>query len=203
MDKKRKSDVPTPAAERGEVYEGTEGRKKTRKNKSEELDFFSEVTDDKDMQLQDLTVKEADRSEGIMKAKIRPGAKRTKKPPKSLENFICRPSVRVFQRPEPVGQSVCKRKDGISAKTRSYSQLCHSVQKKCNTDSLATKDNSATTNTDPSALSPSSHIPSSIISPAPDSPTARAAKKVEASHYIPGHYVLLMCEIKIRIKSMP
>ncbi|KAB5587004.1 hypothetical protein PHYPO_G00007980 [Pangasianodon hypophthalmus] len=178
MDKKRKNDLPTPAPERGRVYEGTEGRKKTRKTKSEELDFISEETDGRDKQLQDLTVKETDQSEGSMKAKISPGAKRTKKPPKSLENFICRPSVRVFQRPEPVGQSVCKRRDRISAKTRSYSQLCHPVQKKCNTDSLVTKDNSAMTNTDPSALSPSSLIPSSITSPASDSPNTRAAKKV-------------------------
>ncbi|XP_058251113.1 histone-lysine N-methyltransferase ASH1L-like isoform X3 [Hemibagrus wyckioides] len=178
MDKKRKSDLPTPAPERGREFEGTEGRKKMRKTKSEELDFFSEGTDGRDKQLQDLAVKEADHSEANMKGKIRPGAKRTKKPPKSLENFICRPSVRMFQRPEPVGQSVCKRRDGISAKTRRYSQLCHPVQKKCNTDSLETKDNSAMTNTDPSALSLSSLIPSSIISPASDSPTTRAAKKV-------------------------
>ncbi|XP_060777696.1 histone-lysine N-methyltransferase ASH1L-like isoform X4 [Neoarius graeffei] len=175
MDKKRKNDLRTPAPERGKACEGTEGRKKTRKTKSEELDFFSEGTDGRDKQQQDLTVQEADNSEGNMKAKIRSGAKRTKKPPKSLENFICRPSVRVFQRPE---QSVCKRRDGISAKTRRYSHLCHPVQKKCNTDPLVTKDNSALTNTDPSALSPSSLIPSSIMSPASDSPTTRAAKKV-------------------------
>ncbi|XP_017326431.2 histone-lysine N-methyltransferase ASH1L isoform X4 [Ictalurus punctatus] len=178
MDKKRKNDLPMPAPERGRVYEGTEGRKKVRKTKSDELDFFSEGTDGCDNQLQDLTVKEADHSEGNMKAKISPGAKRTKKPPKSLENFICRPSVRVFQRPEPVRQSVCKRRDGISSKTRRYSQSCHPEQKKCNTDSLVTKDNSAMTNTDPSALSPSSLIPSSIMCPASDSPTTRAAKKV-------------------------
>lgn len=196
MDKKSKNDVPMPAPERGRVCEGTEGKKKPRKTKSEELDFFSEGSDDRDKQLQDLTVKEADHSEGNMKAKIRPGAKRTKKPPKSLENFICRPSVRVFQRPEPVGQSVCKRRDGISAKTRRYSQLCHPVRKKCNTDTLGTKDNSARTNTDPSALSSSSLIPSSIMSPASDSPTTRAAKKVGASHFILGiMFVLLIFEI--------
>lgn len=186
MDKKRKNGVPMPSPERGRVYEGTEGRKKIKKTKTEELEFFSEGSDDRDKQLQDLTVKEADHSEGNMKAKIRPGAKRTKKPPKSLENFICRPSVRVFQRPEPVGQSGCKRRDGISAKTRRYSQLCQPVQKKCSTDSLVTKDNSAMTNTDPSALSPSSLIPSSIMSPASDSPTTRAAKKVGASHFMLG-----------------
>lgn len=186
MDKKRKNDVPTPSPERGRVYEGTEGRKNMRKTKSEELDFCSEGTDGRDKQLQDLTLKEADHSESNIKAKIRPGAKRTKKPPKSLENFICRPSVRVFQRPELVGQSVCKRRDGISAKTRRYSQLCHPVQKKCKTDSLVTKDNSAMTNTDPSALSPSSLIPSSIITPASDSSTTRAAKKVGASHFMPA-----------------
>ncbi|KAI5618317.1 hypothetical protein C0J50_22299 [Silurus asotus] len=159
------------------MSEGTEGKTTPRKNKSDDLDFFSEETDGRDNQLHDLTVKEADCSEGNMKAKIRPAAKRTKKPPKSLENFICRPSVRVFQRPEPLGQSVCKRRDGISAKTRCYSQLCHPVQKKCNTDSLVTKDNTAMTNTDPSALSPSSLVTSGIMSPPSNSPTTRATKK--------------------------
>lgn len=167
-----------PMPERARVYEGTEGRNKVRKSKSDELDFFSGGTDGREKQLQDLTVKEAEHSEGNMKAKISPGAKRTKKPPKSLENFICRPSIRVFQRPEPVRQSVCKRRDGISSKTRRYSQLCPPEQKKCNTDSLVTKDNSALTNTDPSALSSSSLIPSSIMCPASDSPSTRAAKKV-------------------------
>lgn len=196
MDKKRKNGVPMPVPERGTVYEGTEGRKKMRKTKSVELEFFSEESDDRDKELQDLTVKEADHSEGNMKSKIRPGAKRTKKPPKSLENFICRPSVRVFQRPEPLGQSICKRRDGISAKTRRYSQLCHPVQKKCNTDSLVTKGSSAMTNTDPSALSPSSLIPSSIMSPTSDSPTTRASKKVGASNFLMGiMFVLLMSEI--------
>ncbi|XP_060726377.1 histone-lysine N-methyltransferase ASH1L-like isoform X2 [Tachysurus vachellii] len=178
MDKKRKNDLPTPAPERVREFEGTEGRKKMRKTNTEELDFFTDGTDGRDKQLQDLAVKEVDHSEGNMKGKISPGAKRTKKPPKSLENFICRPSVRVFQRPEPVGRSVCKRRDGINSKTKRLSQLCHPVQKKCNTDSLETKDNSAMTNTDSSALSLSSLIPSSIISPASDSSTTRAAKKV-------------------------
>ncbi|KAI5106069.1 putative histone-lysine N-methyltransferase ASH1L isoform X1, partial [Silurus meridionalis] len=178
MDKKKKPDLPRPTAERARMSEGTEGKKTPRKTKSDDLDFFFEETDGRDNQLHDLTVKEADCSEGNMKAKIRPAAKRTKKPPKSLENFICRPSVRVFQRPEPLGQSVCKRRDGISAKTRCYSQLCHPVQKKCNTDSLVTKDNTAMTNTDPSALSSSSLITSGIMLPPSNSPTTRAAKKV-------------------------
>ncbi|KAM9488214.1 histone-lysine N-methyltransferase ASH1L-like isoform 2-T3 [Clarias gariepinus] len=178
MDKRRKNDLSTPAPEREKACEETEGRKKTKKTKSEELDFLSEGTDGQDKQLQDLTIREADHSEDSLKAKITPGAKRTKKPPKSLENFICRPSVRVFQRPESIGQSVCKRRDGISAKTRLYSQLCHPVQKKCNTDSVVTKDNSVVTNTDPSALSPSSHIPSSIMSLASDTASTRSSKKV-------------------------
>ncbi|TSR75297.1 Histone-lysine N-methyltransferase ASH1L [Bagarius yarrelli] len=173
MDKKRKNNSPTPAPEEKTDVDGTESRKKPKKTKSEECDFFLERTDSREKQLQDLEVKHTDYSDGNMKAKISPGTKRTKKPPKSLENFICRPSIRMFQRVEPVGRNVCKRRDGISAKTRLYSQLCGPVKKKSNTDSLETKDN-----TDSSALSSSSLIPSGIISPAADSLTTRAAKKV-------------------------
>lgn len=48
---------------------------------------------------QEFSVKEADYSEGSVKLKIGLGTKRTKKPPKILENYVCRPHIRTSLRP--------------------------------------------------------------------------------------------------------
>ncbi|XP_076137009.1 histone-lysine N-methyltransferase ASH1L-like isoform X3 [Alosa pseudoharengus] len=48
---------------------------------------------------QEFSVKEADYSEGCVKLKIGLGTKRTKKPPKILENYVCRPHIRTSLRP--------------------------------------------------------------------------------------------------------
>lgn len=47
---------------------------------------------------QEFSVKEADYSEGCVKLKIGLGTKRTKKPPKILENYVCRPHIRTSLR---------------------------------------------------------------------------------------------------------
>lgn len=51
---------------------------------------------------QEFSIKEASFQEGSLKLKIQT-TKRTKKPPKSLENYICPPEIRMTIRP-PVGE---------------------------------------------------------------------------------------------------
>ncbi|XP_017570059.1 histone-lysine N-methyltransferase ASH1L isoform X1 [Pygocentrus nattereri] len=166
MDKKRKTDSPTPTPERGGEHE----RKKMRA-KAEEASSIEPEGQDK--ALQDLTGKEHDSSEANVKVKMGLGAKRTKKPPKSLENFICRPTIRVSQRPAPaVG-------DGARAKSKSSNQLHQPVQKKCNGNSRASKTSSSTsTDQNQSTQSLSALTTSKKGSPASDSPNTTAAKKI-------------------------
>lgn len=52
---------------------------------------------------QEFSIKEASFQEGSLKLKIQT-TKRTKKPPKNLENYICPPEIRMTIRP-PVGES--------------------------------------------------------------------------------------------------
>eukprot|EP00063_Salmo_salar_P042045 XP_014016880.1 PREDICTED: SET-binding protein-like [Salmo salar] len=49
---------------------------------------------------QEFSIKEASFQEGSLKLKIQT-TKRTKKPPKSLENYICPPEIRMTIRPPP------------------------------------------------------------------------------------------------------
>uniref|UniRef100_A0A673FXN3 Uncharacterized protein n=1 Tax=Sinocyclocheilus rhinocerous TaxID=307959 RepID=A0A673FXN3_9TELE len=84
----------------------TEDRKKMRKPKEAEPEASSKsVTSDVKQQqqtsLRELTDTKSDQSDGNLRMKIGVGAKRTKKPPKSLENFICRPTIRISQRLAP------------------------------------------------------------------------------------------------------
>lgn len=53
------------------------------------------------MEEQEFSIKEASFQEGSLKLKIQT-TKRTKKPPKNLENYICPPEIRMTIRP-PVG----------------------------------------------------------------------------------------------------
>ncbi|KAG9276051.1 histone-lysine N-methyltransferase ASH1L isoform X1 [Astyanax mexicanus] len=170
MEKKRKNDLPTPTAESG----GEPERKKTRRAKAEEADASAKEANGSEKQLQGFTGREGDNSEANVKLKMGLGTKRTKKPPKSLENFICRPTIRVSQKPGPaVG-------DGMRAKTKGSNQLRHPAQNKSSSDSLATKPSLSTTSTteNPSTQSPSSLTPSEKISPPSDSSNTKAAKKV-------------------------
>lgn len=54
------------------------------------------------MEEQEFSIKEASFQEGSLKLKIQT-TKRTKKPPKSLENYICPPEIRMTIRP-PAGE---------------------------------------------------------------------------------------------------
>ncbi|XP_036451885.1 histone-lysine N-methyltransferase ASH1L-like isoform X2 [Colossoma macropomum] len=169
MDKKRNSDSPTPTPER----EGEHEKQKMR-TKAEEVEASPKEPEGRDKALQDLTGKEDDNSEANVKVKMGLGAKRTKKPPKSLENFICRPPIRVSQRPAPaVG-------DGARAKSKSSNQLHQPVQKKCNGNSRATKTSLSATSTDQNQAtqSPSALTASKKGSPASDSPNTTVAKKI-------------------------
>lgn len=55
------------------------------------------------MEEQEFSIKEASFQEGSLKLKIQT-TKRTKKPPKSLENYICPPEIRMTIRP-PTGEA--------------------------------------------------------------------------------------------------
>ncbi|XP_050986550.1 histone-lysine N-methyltransferase ASH1L isoform X2 [Labeo rohita] len=101
MDKKRQK--TTPRVEKEEQSERTEDRKRMRKTKGGELEASSKsITIEAKQQQQtspgEFTDTKSDQSDGNLKMKIGVGAKRTKKPPKSLENFICRPTIRISQR---------------------------------------------------------------------------------------------------------
>ncbi|XP_062848593.1 histone-lysine N-methyltransferase ASH1L-like isoform X2 [Trichomycterus rosablanca] len=174
MDKKRKSDSSATASE---ANDQTESRKRLRSTKPEapELDSPCKETDGKNKKPQDLSeVKETGCSEGNVKVKTRLGTKRTKKPPKSLENFICRPSIRVFQKPEPLmGLGICKGRESKSSKPRGH----HSLQKKCDPDTFVTNEKSSSTTKETSTLS-DSPLPTSVASLASDSQSTVTAKKV-------------------------
>ncbi|XP_072536721.1 histone-lysine N-methyltransferase ASH1L-like isoform X4 [Salminus brasiliensis] len=164
MDKKRKNDLPTPTAEIG----GERERKKTRRTKAEEVDASSKEPEASEKQLQDFPGKEGDSSEANVKFKMGLGTKRTKKPPKSLENFICRPPIRVSQKPGPVLG------DGTRAKTKGSNQSRHPSRNKSSSDSLTTKTSPSTASTKGNPSAP----PSEKVSPASDSSNSPAAKKV-------------------------
>lgn len=165
MDKKRKSDTPTLTPERGAEYR----RKKTKRTEPDEVDSPSKEPEGGDQQPEVLTDEEARHSEASVKVRMGLGAKRTKKPPKSLENFICRPTIRVSQKPLPPA-------DGAKAKSKSSTRLPHPALKKCNSDSPATK-----ASTTMLASSPSSP---EKVSPALDSPDMVTAKKVSVNLFI-------------------
>lgn len=99
MDKKRQK--TTPRLEKEEQHEKTEDWKRMRKTKGAEPEASSKSIDS-EVKPQpnpgELTDTKSDQSDGNLRMKIAVGAKRTKKPPKSLENFICRPTIRISQR---------------------------------------------------------------------------------------------------------
>ncbi|KAG1973903.1 histone-lysine N-methyltransferase ASH1L [Pimephales promelas] len=100
MDRKKQKTTPQPRLEK---EERTEDRKRMRKTKGAELEASSKNTNSElEHQQQtrpgELTHTKSDQSDGNVRMKLGVGAKRTKKPPKSLENFICRPTIRISQR---------------------------------------------------------------------------------------------------------
>ncbi|KAM6999194.1 histone-lysine N-methyltransferase ASH1L [Passerculus sandwichensis] len=70
--------------------EEEEGRKKSREGSAESGKGGAPG----DAQQQQFSVKETNFSEGNLKLKIGLQAKRTKKPPKNLENYVCRPAIK-------------------------------------------------------------------------------------------------------------
>uniref|UniRef100_A0A672N6E1 Uncharacterized protein n=1 Tax=Sinocyclocheilus grahami TaxID=75366 RepID=A0A672N6E1_SINGR len=121
----------------------TEDRKKMRKLKEAEAEASSKsVTSDVKQQqtsLRELTDTKSDQSDGNLRMKIGVGAKRTKKPPKSLENFICRPTIRISQRlAHGDGHSSCGG-EVSSPDIRVAKQSHRGIQKKDRTDCISPK----------------------------------------------------------------
>ncbi|NWV77533.1 ASH1L methyltransferase, partial [Dasyornis broadbenti] len=67
-----------------------DGKKKSREGNSTESGKSEALSDAQ----QQFSVKETNFSEGNLKLKIGLQAKRTKKPPKNLENYVCRPAIK-------------------------------------------------------------------------------------------------------------
>uniref|UniRef100_A0A8D2MPI8 ASH1 like histone lysine methyltransferase n=1 Tax=Zonotrichia albicollis TaxID=44394 RepID=A0A8D2MPI8_ZONAL len=67
--------------------EEEEGRRKSREGEGD-------AQQQQQQQQQQFSVKETNFSEGNLKLKIGLQAKRTKKPPKNLENYVCRPAIK-------------------------------------------------------------------------------------------------------------
>ncbi|XP_016321907.1 histone-lysine N-methyltransferase ASH1L-like isoform X2 [Sinocyclocheilus anshuiensis] len=122
----------------------TEDRKKMRKLKEAEPEASSKsVTSDVKQQqqtsLRELTDTKSDQSDGNLRMKIGVGAKRTKKPPKSLENFICRPTIRISQRlAHGDGHSSCGG-EVSSPDIRVAKQSHREIQKKDRNDCISPK----------------------------------------------------------------
>uniref|UniRef100_A0A8C5TI37 ASH1 like histone lysine methyltransferase n=1 Tax=Malurus cyaneus samueli TaxID=2593467 RepID=A0A8C5TI37_9PASS len=66
-----------------------DGKRKNRDGNGAEGETPSDA-----QQQQQFSVKETNFSEGNLKLKIGLQAKRTKKPPKNLENYVCRPAIK-------------------------------------------------------------------------------------------------------------
>lgn len=176
MDKKRKSNSSTTAPE---ANEQTESKKRLRSTKPE-LNISHKELDVEDDKIQDSSdVKEADCPEANVRIRTGLVTKRTKKPPKSLENFICRPSIRVFQNPELVALGICRRRDGKSSKTRSH----HSIRRSGDTDAFVTNEKTPST-TSTEIPTPDSPLASSVTSLTSDSQSTIRAKKVEAFQFL-------------------
>ncbi|KTG38717.1 hypothetical protein cypCar_00009034, partial [Cyprinus carpio] len=142
MDKKKQK--TTPRLDKEEHNERTEDRKRMRKTKGAEPEaspksITSEVKQQQQPSLGELTDTKSDQSDGNLRMKIGVGAKRTKKPPKSLENFICRPTIRISQRlAHGDGHSPCGG-EVSSSEIRVAKQSHLEIQKKDRNDCISPK----------------------------------------------------------------
>lgn len=142
MDKKRQK--TTPRLEKEEQNEKTEDRKRMRKTKGAEPEaspksITSEVKQQQQPSPGELTDTKSDQSDGNLRMKVGVGAKRTKKPPKSLENFICRPTIRISQRlAHGEGHSSCGG-EVSSPEIRVAKPSHHESQKKDSNDCISPK----------------------------------------------------------------
>lgn len=139
MDKKKQKTAPAPSLER-DKHKKKEDIKKMRKTKAAEAEVSSKSTKS-ESQLQsrqdEVTLMKSDQSEANGRMKIGFVAKRTKKPPKSLENFICRPTARISQRlSHGDGQSSCGG-DRSSSDITGAIQSCQESQNKDSNDCIS------------------------------------------------------------------
>ncbi|XP_026140206.1 histone-lysine N-methyltransferase ASH1L-like isoform X2 [Carassius auratus] len=138
------SQKTTPRLEKEEQNERTEDRKRMRKTKGAEPEASSKsITSEVKLQQQpsprELTDTKSDQSDGNLRMKIGVGAKRTKKPPKSLENFICRPTIRISQRlAHGDGHSSCGG-EVSNSEIRVAKQSHSEIQKKDRNDCISPK----------------------------------------------------------------
>uniref|UniRef100_A0A8C1UWI8 Bromo domain-containing protein n=1 Tax=Cyprinus carpio TaxID=7962 RepID=A0A8C1UWI8_CYPCA len=174
MDKKRQK--TTPRLDKEEHNERTEDRKRMRKTKGAEPEaspksITSEVKQQQQPSLGELTDTKSDQSDGNLRMKIGVGAKRTKKPPKSLENFICRPTIRISQRlAHGDGYSSCGG-EVSSSEIRVAKQSHLEIQKKDRNDCISPK------------ASTRLSVPLSTSSRKADStPVITASKKAPSKH---------------------
>lgn len=141
MDKKRQKTTPAPRLEK---EERREDRKRMRKTKGAEPEASSKNTNSElkpqqQTRPEELTDTKSDQSDGNVRMKIVVGAKRTKKPPKSLENFICRPTIRISQRlAHGDGHSSCGG-EVSSSEIRVGKQSNREIQKKDSNNSISPK----------------------------------------------------------------
>lgn len=158
MDKKKQKTAPSVEKDK---HKNTEDKKKMRKNKEADAEASTKISKCESQQQSrqdEVTVMKSDLSDGNGRIqKIGFEAKRTKKPPKSLENFICRPTARISQRlSHREGQSSCGGAGSGSDITRAV-QSHHENQKtdissKASTTSLPT----STKKVDSAPMSPPS-----------------------------------------------
>ncbi|XP_057195429.1 histone-lysine N-methyltransferase ASH1L-like isoform X2 [Triplophysa rosa] len=176
MDKKKQKTAPAPSLER-DKHKKREDGKKMRKAKEGEAEVSSKSTKS-ESQLQsrqdEVTVMKSDQSEANGRMKIGFVAKRTKKPPKSLENFICRPTARISQRlSHGDGQSSCGG-DRSSSDITGAIQSCQESQKKDSNDCISS--NASTT-----PLSTSSKkVDSTLLCPPSKKTASKQTKKTDS-----------------------
>ncbi|KAJ8273492.1 hypothetical protein GJAV_G00102190 [Gymnothorax javanicus] len=72
---------------------------------------------------QQFSIKETNYSEGNVKLKIGLQAKRMKKPPKILENYVCRPAIRTSVRPGRGGGRGCRGGGGVTGTSGAHAPL--------------------------------------------------------------------------------
>ncbi|XP_052003311.1 histone-lysine N-methyltransferase ASH1L-like isoform X2 [Xyrauchen texanus] len=181
MDKKKQKTALPPRPEREEQNERTEDRKKMRKTKVAEREASSKSTNS-ELQ-QQLTRQEelieSDQSEGDIRMNLGFGAKRTKKPPKSLENFICRPTVRVSQRPtHGDGYGSCG-VEASSSQNTGANKSHRETQKKDNKDCVSSKASTISNLSNPLPTS-SKKADSAPVNTATKKATSKQSRKTDS-----------------------
>ncbi|KAL2084703.1 hypothetical protein ACEWY4_020221 [Coilia grayii] len=141
---------------------------------------------------QEFSIKEADYSEGCVKLKIGVGTKRTKKPPKILENYVCRPHIRTSLRPgRGSGSGVQVGRGGTRNEVTGANQSQSPTRSKDRKEAMVSDQGSSLASTALSC-SPSSAVPdtSASAAEAPVSlPAKRAPPKLAHKAGMKGHFL--------------